>query len=279
VDRVSGKVAFVTGAGRGIGRAYATRLAEEGADVIAVDLPAGTEIESARYPMGGGDGLETTREMVEALGRNVVVAHADVRDQATLDAAVALGINTFGHIDIVAANASILVSGDPAWLLDESRWMDCIDIDLTGAWRTIRAVVPSMIEADRGGAIVFTSSAAGLIASPRVSAYSSAKHGVVGLMRALALELAGYFIRVNSIHPTAVNTEMITNRAALRRYRPDLENPSVEDAAEVLRLANALPVPWVEPIDVANALLWLVSDEARYVTGVALPVDAGLCIK
>jgi len=277
--RVAGKVAFVTGAARGIGRAYATRLAEEGADVIAVDLPSGTEIASARYPMGGGDGLETTGAMVEALGRKVVVARADVRDQATLDAAVTLGLNTLGHIDIVAANASILVSGEPAWVLDEKRWMDCIDIDLSGAWRTIRAVVPCMIDAGRGGAIIFTSSAAGLIASPRVSAYSSAKHGVVGLMRALALELAEHFIRVNSIHPTAVKTDMITNQAALRRYRPDLEDPQIEDAAQVLRLANALPVPWVEPIDVANALLWLVSDEARYITGVALPVDAGLCIK
>jgi SDR family mycofactocin-dependent oxidoreductase len=279
MNRVEGKVALVTGAGRGIGRAFATRLAEEGADIVAIDLPSGAEIPSARYPMGGGEALDTTRSLVEGLGRRIVVAHADVRDQGSLDAAVALGMERFGHIDVVAANASILVSGDPAWVLDEERWMQCIDIDLSGAWRTIKAVVPSMIAAEHGGAIVFTSSAAGLIASPRVSAYSSAKHGVVGLMRALALELAPHFIRVNSLHPTAVKTDMITNPVALRRYRPDLENPGVDDAAEVLRSANALPVPWVEPIDVANALLWLVSDEARYITGVALPVDAGLCIK
>ena len=166
MNRVEGKVALVTGAGRGIGRWFVTRLAEEGADIVAIDLPSGAEVPSARYPMGG-EALDTTRSLVEGLGRRIVVADADVRDQGSLDAAVALGMERFGHIDVVAANASILVSGDPAWVLDEQRWMQCIDIDLNGAWRTIKAVVPSMIAAEHGGAIVFTSSAAGLIASPR----------------------------------------------------------------------------------------------------------------
>jgi SDR family mycofactocin-dependent oxidoreductase len=279
MGRVEGKVAFITGAARGQGRAHAVRLAEEGADIIAVDLAPDTAMTSVAYAMATTDDLTQTAKLVEGLGRRVVTAYADVRDQAALNAVAAKGVEAFGHIDIVAANASILASGDLTWEVPEERWTDSLDINLTGVWRTMRAVVPGMIAAGRGGSIIITSSTAGLRAAARTAAYSSSKHAVVGLMRTLAIELAPHFIRVNTVHPTTVATDMILSPSRFKRYRPDLDEPTVEDVAEVLQPLNLLPVPWLEAQDVSNAVLWLASDEARYVTGVALPVDAGATIK
>jgi SDR family mycofactocin-dependent oxidoreductase len=279
MGRVEGKVAFITGAARGQGRAHAVRLAEEGADIIAVDLAPDTAMTSVAYAMATADDLTQTGKLVEGLGRKVLTSYADVRDQGALDAVAARGIEAFGHIDIVAANASILASGDLTWEVPEERWTDSLDINLTGVWRTMRAVVPPMIEAGRGGSIVITSSTAGLRAAARTAAYSSSKHAVVGLMRTLAIELAPHFIRVNTVHPTTVATDMILSPSRFKRFRPDLDDPTVEDVAEVLQPLNLLPIPWLEAQDVSNAVLWLASDEARYVTGVALPVDAGATIK
>jgi SDR family mycofactocin-dependent oxidoreductase len=279
MGRVEGKVAFITGAARGQGRAHAVRLAEEGADIIAVDLAPDTAMTSVAYAMATADDLTQTAKLVEGRGRRVVTAYADVRDQAALNAVAAKGVEAFGHIDIVAANASILASGDLTWEVPEERWTDSLDINLTGVWRTMRAVVPGMIAAGRGGSIIITSSTAGLRAAARTAAYSSSKHAVVGLMRTLAIELAPHFIRVNTVHPTTVATDMILSPSRFKRYRPDLDDPTVEDVAEVLQPLNLLPVPWLEAQDVSNAVLWLASDEARYVTGVALPVDAGATIK
>jgi SDR family mycofactocin-dependent oxidoreductase len=277
--RVAGKVAFITGAARGQGRSHAIRLAEEGADIIAVDIAE--DIDSVRrfYPGATEADLAETVKQVEALDRRIVAAKADVRDYGALKQALDHGVAELGHVDIVSANAGIFVFGEPAHLVTEGDWQDVIDINLTGVWHTAKAAIPHLIEQGTGGSIVLTSSTAGLKGFPGVSQYTASKHAVVGLMRTLALELAPYSIRVNSVHPTGVATDMILNEATFRLFLPDVENPTREQAAEVFATTNALPVPWVEPRDISNAVLFLASDEARYVTGVTLPVDAGFTIK
>ena len=279
MGRVEGKVALITGAARGQGRAHAIRLAQEGADIIGLDLPPAAAMSSVSYAMAGRDDYAHTVKLVEEQGRKMIACTADVRDHEQVSAAVSQGMAALGRIDIVAANASILGSGEFTWEISDQRWHDSIDINVTGVWHTVRACVPHIIEAGRGGSIVITSSTAGLRGAARTAAYSTSKHAVVGLMRTLAIELAPHSIRVNSIHPTTVATEMILSPSRFKRFRPDLENPTVDDVAEVLAPLNLLPVPWLEPVDVSNALLWLASDEARYVTGVTLPVDAGASIK
>lgn len=275
--RVEGKVAFITGAARGQGRSHAIRLAQEGADIIAIDACEA----QPNSPVVGAteeDLAETVRQ-VEALDRRIVARKADVRSQEQLDAAVAEGVAQFGRLDIVSANAGIAMLPAASQDTTEEAFVDMQDVNLIGVWRTTKAAIPHMIAAGNGGCIVLTSSAAGLQAYSHASSYVSAKHGVVGLMRTLALELAPHFIRVNSIHPTQVNTPMIMNDTIIRLFRPDIENPTVEDFAVASQAMNALPIPWVEPVDISNALLFLASDEARYITGVPLPVDAGCVIK
>lgn len=274
--RLHGKVALITGAARGQGRSHAVRLAREGADIIAVDLAA--DVQTAPYPLATPADLEHTAHLVEELDRRIVTARVDVRDGAALADAVDAGVAELGRLDIVAANAGILSIG-ASHQLSEQSWSEMIDINLSGVWRTTRAATPHLVAGRRGGSIVITSSAAGLIAQPGLSHYVSAKHGLVGLMKTLALELAPFNIRVNSIHPTNVNTEMIHNPATYRVFLPDDPNPTREKFAVPATAMNALPVPWIEPEDVSNALLFLASDEARYITGVALPVDAGAAIK
>jgi SDR family mycofactocin-dependent oxidoreductase len=276
MDRVKGKVAFITGAARGMGRSHALRLAEEGADVVAVDIMQ--PIDSVAYPLSGPDDLAETVGLVEETGQRIVTQQADVRSQADLDDAVTAGLDAFGHIDIVCANAGIASFG-PTWELPESTWQEMIDINLSGAWHTAKAAVPAMICAGRGGSIVMVSSVAGLKGIPNIAHYSAAKHGLVGLMRTLANELAPHRIRVNTVHPTNVATPMVLNDTTFRAFRPDLPDPTEQDSLEAMTQMNAIPVPWVEPIDVSNAVLWLASDESRYVTGVALPIDAGMTIK
>jgi SDR family mycofactocin-dependent oxidoreductase len=276
-DRVEGKVAFITGAGRGQGRSHAIRLAQEGADIIAVDLAG--QIDSVPYAMSTPDDLAETVKEVEALDRRIVATQADVRDYGALKAALHDGVAQLGHLDIVSANAGIFSFGTMEEL-DEKHWQDMIDVNLTGVWHAAKAAIPHL-RAAGGGSMVLTSSTAGLQALPNTGHYNAAKHGVVGLMRTLALELAPDMIRVNSVHPTAVDTDMIQNSATYELFAPDL--PPAERTKEVLserfQTLNVLPIPWVEPIDISNAVLWLASDEARYVTGVTLPVDAGLLTK
>jgi (+)-trans-carveol dehydrogenase/(-)-trans-carveol dehydrogenase len=276
MERVQGKVALITGAARGLGRSHAVRLAEEGADVIAVDLlqPLG----SVAYPLSRPEDLAETAAMVEKTGQRILTRQADVRSQTDLDNAVAEGLKTFGHIDIVCANAGIVTFG-VTWELPEQTWQEMIDINLSGAWHTAKAAVPAMIEAGRGGSIILVSSTAGLKGMAQIAHYSAAKHGLVGLMRALANELAPHRIRVNTVHPTNVATPMLLNDTTFRALRPDLPNPSEEDSQAAMTLMNAIPVPWVDPVDVSNAVLWLGSEESRYVTGVALPIDAGMTVK
>jgi len=275
--RVEGKVAFITGAARGQGRSHAIRLAEEGADIIAIDICA--PVDSVHYSLATPDDLAQTVKEVEARDRRIVAIQADVRDYDALKAAVDDGVAQLGRLDIVSANAGILAAHGRAHEVDELTWRDTIDVNLTGVWHTTKAAIPHLIEGGRGGAIIITSSAAGLKAIQNNAHYTAAKHGVVGLMRTLAIELAPHMIRVNSLHPTAVNTDMVRNDALYKLFRPDLEHPTLDDIAELFLQGNALPIKLLEPVDVSNALLFLASDEAQYVTGVTFPVDAGQIIK
>jgi (+)-trans-carveol dehydrogenase len=276
MGRVEGKVAFVTGAGRGQGRAHAVRLAEEGADLVLLDI--GQDIDTVPYGLASGADLEETAALVEKEGRRVLARELDVRDQVGIDQLIAEALDEFGRIDIAVANAGIVSTG-PAWELSEAEWQDVIDVNLTGVWHTVKAVIPAMIEADKGGSLILTSSAAGLKGCGNVGAYTAAKHGVIGLMRNLAVELAPHRIRVNAVCPGNVASGMIFNDLIYGLFRPDLESPTREDAAETSLQLHMLPVPWIEPEDIAHAVLWLASDEARYVTGAALPVDAGYVTK
>jgi SDR family mycofactocin-dependent oxidoreductase len=277
--RVEGKVAFVTGAARGQGRSHAIRLAQEGADIIAVDLAEDVPSVRRFYPGATEADLAETVKQVEALDRRIVATKADVRDYAALKAALDDGVSQLGHVDIVSANAGIFIFGDQTHLVSEEDWADVTDINLTGVWHTTKAAIPHLLEQGTGGSIILTSSTAGLKGTPNVGPYTASKHAVVGLMRTLALELAPHSIRVNSVHPTSVATDMILNEATYKLFMPDVEHPTRAQAAEVFQTINALPIPWVDPVDISNAVLWLASDEARYVTGVTLPVDAGYTIK
>jgi (+)-trans-carveol dehydrogenase len=276
--RVEGKVAFVTGAARGQGRSHALRLAQEGADIIAVDIAS--QIGTVPYAMATPGDLEETVKEVEALDRRIVATQADVRDPGSLSRALSDGVAELGRLDIVAANAGIFSFGTLEQLTDEE-WNDMIAVNLTGVWQTIKAAAPHIRAGGRGGSIILTSSTAGLMGMENIGHYAAAKHGVVGLMRTAALELSKDNIRVNSVHPTSVNTDMIQNSAAYELFAPDL--PEAERTKDVLagRFAamNVLPVPWVEPVDISNAVLWLASDESRYVTGLELKVDAGQMLR
>jgi SDR family mycofactocin-dependent oxidoreductase len=275
--RVAGKVAFITGAARGQGRSHAIRLAQEGADIIAVDLTG--QIDTVPYPMSTPDDLAQTVKEIEALDRRIVATQADVRDYGAVKAALDAGVAELGRLDIVSANAGIFSFGTMEEL-DEQHWQDMIDVNLTGVWHAAKAAIPHL-RAAGGGSIILTSSTAGLQALPNTGHYNSAKHGVVGLMRTLALELAADMIRVNSVHPTAVDTDMIQNSATYELFASDLPEAerTRENLAPRFQGLNVLPIPWVEPIDISNAVLWLASDESRYVTGVTLPIDAGLLLK
>lgn len=271
MGRVSGKVALVTGAARGIGRAQAIRLAEEGADIVAIDICG--PVDTVIIPPATPADLEDTVRAVEAIGARIVSAVVDVRDGAALRAATDAAVNELGGIDIVCATAGI-TSSAPGLELTEQQWQTMLDVNLTGVWQTCKAAAPHLI-ARGSGSMILTSSIAGLRGLVGVAHYTAAKHGVVGLMRSLAQELAPHGIRVNSVHPTNVDTPMIQNDMVRGSFRPDLEHPTREEFAEAARTMNMLAIPWVEPVDIANAALFLASEEARYITAVTLPVDAG----
>jgi (+)-trans-carveol dehydrogenase len=275
--RVEGKVAFITGAGRGQGRSHAVKLAAEGADIIAIDICH--DVEGA-LPMATPDDLADTVKLVEALDRRIIATQADVRDLDGLKAAVDAGVAELGRLDIVVANAGIASMGGPVQDMSRDNWQHTIDINLTGPWNTARVAIPHLIAGGRGGAIVLTSSVGGMHAMPNMSHYISAKHGVIGLMRSLAVELGQHHIRVNSVLPTNVNTPMFMNAGTFTMFRPDLENPTAADVEPIAaQFMHVLPHGWVEPEDVSNALLFLASDESRYITGVALPIDLGALLK
>ena len=275
--RVEGKVAFITGACRGQGRSHAVELAAEGADIIAIDICH--DVEGA-LPMATPDDLAETVKLVEARDRRIIATQADVRDLDGLTAAVDAGVEELGRLDIVVANAGIASLGGPVQEMSQDNWKHTIDINLTGLWNTARAGIPHLIAGGRGGAIVLTSSVGGMHAMPNMSHYISAKHGVIGLMRSLAVELGQHHIRVNSVLPTNVNTPMFMNEGTFKMFRPDLENPTAADVEPVAaQFMHVLPHGWIEPEDVSNAVLFLASDESRYITGVPLPVDLGALLK
>lgn len=275
--RVEGKVAFITGAARGQGRSHAVRLAAEGADIIAVDICAAFD----RSPALGAtvEDLAETADLVKNLGRRIVTAEVDVRDHAALTDAVGSGVEQLGRLDIVVANAGIGTTGVKLDRMDEDLWQEMIDVNLSGVWKSVKAAVPHILAGGHGGSVILTSSVAGTKAYPHTGHYVAAKHGVVGLMRSFAVELGQHSIRVNSVHPTHVNSPMLMNDKTYRMFRPDLENPGPDDLEPICRAFHMLPIPWVTPEDISNAVLFLASDEARYITGVTLPVDAGSCLK
>jgi SDR family mycofactocin-dependent oxidoreductase len=272
---LDGKVAFITGVARGQGRSHAVRLAADGAAIIGVDIC--TDISSNGYPMASREELDETVALVEAKGGKMVASVADVRDFRQLKAALDAGVEQFGRLDIVLANAGI-ASMAFRELTDEEdleQWTDVLNVNLVGAFHTAKAAIPHLIAGGQGGSIVFTSSTAGLRGFGGLQGgglgYAASKHGIVGLMRTLANALAPQSIRVNTVHPTAVNTMMAVNPAMtsfLENYPeggPHLQNP--------------MPVALLEPEDISAAIAYLVSDEAKYVTGVTFPVDAGFCNK
>ncbi|HTH89220.1 mycofactocin-coupled SDR family oxidoreductase [Mycobacterium sp.] len=276
--RVEGKVAFITGAARGQGRAHAVRLAQEGADIIAVDICKKidtVDLIAASTP----EDLAETADLVKGHNRRIYTAEVDVRDFEALKAAVDTGVEQMGRLDIIVANAGIGNGGQTLDKTSEVDWTAMIDINLGGVWKSVKAGVPHILAGGRGGSIILTSSVGGLKAYPHTGHYVAAKHGVVGLMRTFAVELGAQNIRVNSVHPTNVNTPLFMNEGTMKLFRPDLENPGPDDMKVVGQLMHTLPIGWVEPEDIANAVLFLASDEARYITGVTLPVDGGSCLK
>jgi (+)-trans-carveol dehydrogenase len=274
MSRFDGKVAFITGAGRGQGRSHAIHLAREGADIIAVDLCS--PVSSVDYPLSDADDLAETARLVEALDRRIVARTADVRDFAGLSAALDEGVAELGGLDIVCANAGI-GGGGRAAELPEQTWQDVLDINLTGVWHTAKASFPHL---DRrgGGSLILTSSFAGVRGIQNLAHYSAAKHGVIGLGKTLALEWASHGIRVNTVAPTGVDTPMIHNAATYRLFAPHIAEPTREDVAPAFASLNAIPVAWIDPADVSRLIAFLASDDARYITGAVMPVDAGATV-
>ncbi len=265
-DRVAGKRILVTGAARGMGRSHATRLAEEGADLILVDICE--SLPEIEYPLGTREELDETARLVEQHGRRAITHVVDVRNAAALADAVADGVRQLGGLDAAVANAGVLTVG--TWDTTTSeQWRTVVDVNLIGTWNTCSAALPHLVE--RGGSLVNVSSAAGLKGTPLHTPYTASKHGVVGLSRALANELAAVSVRVNTVHPTGVATGMqpASLHGLLADARPDL----------VPIFLNALPIVMAEPIDISNAVLFLVSDESRYVTGLEFKVDAGVTLR
>lgn len=270
--RFEDKVVFITGAARGQGRSHAVAFAREGARVIGVDLCG--DLPHTPYPLATEDDLAETVRQVESAGGAMHAEVADVRDLNALRGAVRAGLDKFGRLDVILANAGTYSPGPTQWLTSEA-WAETIDINLTGVFNTVRAGINRMVELGNGGSIVITSSTAGIRGFYGAPAYSAAKHGVVGFARSLANEMAPLNIRVNTVHPTSVNTPMINNEVFPKLVRMDLEDPNFDDAGEFLATMQSMDIPWIEPSDISNAILWLCSDEARYVTGVSLPVDGG----
>ena len=269
--KLDGRVALITGGARGQGRSHALTLAREGADIVVCDIAE--QIETVPYGMGTQEQLDETVRMVEDLDRRCLAVKADVREAGQMRSVAEDAVSEFGKIDILCANAGIFSFGTIAEMSDQM-WQDMIDTNLTGVFNAMRAVVPHMLRQNYGR-IVATSSMAGRMGFPNVGHYVAAKWGVLGLVKSLAQEVAVNGVTVNAVCPTSVDTEMIQNEAAYRLFLPDAENPTREDAAGAFQTLNAIPIPWVEVQDISNAILFLVSDDARYITGEAIHVAAG----
>lgn len=279
-NRLAGKVAFITGAARGQGRAHAVRMAEEGADIIAIDICE--QIKSNKYPLATQEDLDETATLVRDSGARIVAVKADVRDRDQLRAAIEAGLAEFGHLDIVVANAGILPMslGDP----QASDFVDATDVDLIGV---MNAVAASIAHLSDGGSVIITGSTAGMmpnttsnpVMGPGGGGYAWSKKTLIGYVEEMTMHLASRFIRVNAIHPTNVNTHLMHNDGMYSIFRPDLEHPTKEDAELGMTYFQAMPIPYIEPVDVANLAVFLASDESRYITGQQIRVDAGALIK
>ena len=280
MGRVEGKVAFVTGAARGQGRSHAVRLAEEGADIIAVDICQ--DIPTNRYALSTADDLAETARLVEKFDRRIITVEADVRERAQLAAAIERGIAEFGKLDVVVANAGICpMGGDPKL----QAWIDAVDTDFLGVINAVHAALPHLSD---GASIIATGSAAAFMtgagmaspgSDPGGAGYSYAKRALSEFMHEVARNVAPRMIRANVVHPTNCNTNMLNSEPMYKAFRPDLENPTREDALPAFPAQNLLPIPYVEPLDISNAVVFLASDESRYVTGLQLRVDAGSYLK
>ncbi|MED5810986.1 mycofactocin-coupled SDR family oxidoreductase [Mycolicibacterium sp. 050232] len=262
---LTGKVVLVTGAGSGTGRVHCERFADAGADVLALDRPEAV------------DDLHETAGRVRRRGGRCATGTADISSLAEVTSAVESGVTTLGRLDVIVANAGIHTPNRPAWTISTQEWQRNLDVNLTGVWHTVKAGVPHI--GTEGGSVVIISSTNGLRGTTGTAPYTASKHAAVGLALTLGNELGPQSIRVNTVHPGAVATPMVRNPTTYKRLRPDLDNPTEADAIEVLTSRNLLPVPWVEPVDVANAAVFLASDQARYITGAQLVVDAGLTQK
>lgn len=271
--RMAGRVCVITGAARGQGRVEAVRMAHEGADLILLD--SASSIETIAYPMPGPADLERTAELVTQAGARCVTSVVDVRDVAGMQKVVASAVDILGRLDVIVANAGVLNSPKPTWELSEEEWGAVIGVNLTGVWATLKASIPHVIATGQGGSIVIISSIAGDRGCPNVAPYVAAKHGVVGLARTAANELARYRIRVNTVHPTNVRTEMIDNPVSARIFRPDMQDPTLDDGVEPLQSVNLMDVPWISADDIADTVIFLASDDSKFITGASVPVDAG----
>jgi (+)-trans-carveol dehydrogenase/(-)-trans-carveol dehydrogenase len=274
--RLDGRTALVTGAARGQGRSHALRLAELGADLVLVDVCD----DLPRIPYGQPDRaqLDDTARVAREAGAEVRTIVADVRDAGAMADAALLAVNELGGIDIVVANAGV-IQLKPATEIAPEDWADIIGINLTGTWNTVAPTIAPMIDQDRGGSIIITSSAAGLKGPAHMAHYAASKSGVIGMMRSLSAELGPHGIRVNCIAPTTVDTEMVHWPEAYALFRPDLDSPGRDDVVEVFASLNVLPVPWIQPSDVTEVVAFLAGDRSRYITGTVVPVDAGTLIK
>jgi len=274
---LQGKVALVSGAARGQGRSHAVTMAAEGADIIAFDVCEAVTAQGA--PAANEADLAVTAKLVEAHDRRVITAKLDVREHDSVCEFVASAAAELGGVNVVVANAGI---NGPGVTLAETRfqdWASVIATNLTGVFSTVAAALPTMLAGGVGGSIVLVSSSLALRPAMHFGAYIASKHGIVGLMRTLALELGGAAIRVNSVHPTGVGTDLLLNESTYRLFRPDLQDPRLDDAMQSFYDLNVLNIPWVETIDVSNLVLFLASDASRYITGSSIPVDAGMSLK
>lgn len=271
MGRFDGKVALITGAARGQGRAHALRMAEEGANIVAIDRCQ--DLDTVAYPLATDSDLDQTVKEIESVGQRCLAYRADIRDLSAMQSIVAEAVDELGGLDIVCANAGILTVG-ALWELDEKTWTEMIDINLTGAWKTLKAVVPTMIKQNRGGSIILTSSICGLAALPGVGHYNASKHGVTGLMRSLAVELAPFGIRVNTVNPSTADTPMVANQAMYDLFGGK-EGATREEVEHTMLNNHAFRIPWIEIKDITNAVLYLADDASRYVTGTDTVVDGG----
>jgi (+)-trans-carveol dehydrogenase len=274
MGRLTNKVALISGVARGQGRAHAQRLAAEGVSIIGFDGLC--TYDTVPYKQATQEDLDETVRLIEASGGRIYAGRADVRDRAEIERIISAGVAEVGPIDIVVANAGIGINSRPFWEVSQQEWDDVVGVCLTGVWHTVSAAVPSMIAAGKGGSVIMTSSAAAIKAAPQLSPYIAAKTGVIGMMRSMANDLAPYRIRINCVAPTAVPTDFVLNDRLYQIFSPDSPEPNLEDAKKVMRSMHPLGEPWIETQDISAAVAYLASDEARFITGIVLPVDLGL---